>query len=280
MRAAAPGTRADNPRQREEATMPLCVTGMHRSGTSMVARLLNVCGLDLGPEADLLPPAFDNPAGFWENADFLRLNDALLRAGGGSWRCPAAPAGDDAGLRARALRLVGGNAFREPWGWKDPRCCLTLPFWRGLVPGLRVLVCVRDPLAAARSLAARGDVPYGEALALWLEYNLRALAAVPPAERVVTHYESYFRAPRAELRRVLRLLDLLPPRGAGRRACAGIVPTLAHHRAAPGDLGGADLPPGLVECYRELCAEGGRPLPAVRPSPAPLTRQPRPARAQ
>ncbi len=27
----------------------ICIIGMHRSGTSMVARLLNLCGLDLGP---------------------------------------------------------------------------------------------------------------------------------------------------------------------------------------------------------------------------------------
>ena len=79
------------------------------------------------------------------------------------------------------------------------------------------------------------------------------LAAVPPAARVVTHYESYFAAPRAELRRVLRLLDLVPPSGALRRACAGIAPTLAHHRSE------GDLPEGLATCYRRLCAEGGRP---------------------
>jgi hypothetical protein len=245
--------------------MPLCVTGMHRSGTSMVARLLNLCGLDLGPEQDLLPPAFDNPAGFWENADFVRLNDALLRAWGGSWERPPAAPGEGGELRGRALGLVGRFAGREPWGWKDPRCCLTLPFWRGLLPGLRVLVCVRHPLAAARSLAARGSVPYGEALALWLEYNRRVLAAAPPAERVVTHYESYFEAPRAELRRVLRLLDLVPPRGGVRRACAGIVPTLAHHRGEPDDLAGARLPDGLAECYRSLCDEAGWCPPAVRP---------------
>jgi hypothetical protein len=71
------------------------------------------------------------------------------------------------------------------------------------------------------------------------------------------------------LRRVLRLLDLLPPRGAVRRACAGIVPTLAHHRATPGDFSGNDLPPRLAECYRVLCAEGGRRPPAVRPALAP-----------
>jgi hypothetical protein len=237
--------------------MPLCITGMHRSGTSMVARLLNVCGLGLGPEAELLPPAFDNPAGFWENAGVVRLNDALLRAWGGSWDRPPPGAGTTpGGLRSRALGLVGRLAGRGPWGWKGPRCCLTLPFWRGLVSGLRVLVCVRHPAAAARSLAARGRVPYGEALALWLEYNRRVLAAVPPAERVVTHYESYFGPPRAELRRVLRLLDLAPPRGAVRRACAGIAPALAHHRSE------GELPEGLRACYHTLCAEGDRPPPA------------------
>jgi hypothetical protein len=258
--------------------MPLCISGMHRSGTSMVARLLNVCGLDLGPERDLLPPAFDNPAGFWENADFVRLDDALLRTWGGSWHRPPVTPGGGGELRGRALGLVGRFAGREPWGWKDPRCCLTLPFWRGLVPGLRVLVCVRHPLAAARSLAARGGVPYGEALGLWLEYNRRVLAAVPPAERVVTHYESYFEAPRAELRRVLWLLDLVPPRGAVRRACAGIAPTLAHHRGAPGDLGGDGLPAGLAECYRELCAEGARRCPAARAARARAGAEP-PSRA-
>jgi len=244
--------------------MPLCITGMHRSGTSMVARLLNVCGLDLGAEDELLPPAFDNPRGFWENVHFVRLNDALLQSWGAAWDRPPAEAGRAPGeLRERALRLLGRFAGREPWGWKDPRCCLTLPFWRGLVPGLRVLVCVRDPLAAARSLAARGRVPYGEALALWLECNRRVLAAAPPEERVVTHYESYFQSPRAELRRVLRLLDVTAPRGAVRRACAVIAPTLVHHRGAPGGLAEAGLPDGLAACYRDLCAEAGWRLPTA-----------------
>ncbi|HZY88080.1 MAG TPA: hypothetical protein VFE78_24810, partial [Gemmataceae bacterium] len=47
-----------------------------------------------------------------------------------------------------------------------------------------------------------------------------------------------------------------PPRGALARACAGIAPTLAHHRS------GGDLPEGLSACYSGLCAEGDRPAPA------------------
>src|SRR5438309_5043020 len=102
--------------------MSLCITGMHRSGTSMVARLLNVCGLGLGPEDELLPAAFDNPRGFWENVHFVRLNDALLRAWGGPWDRPPPGAGTTPDeLRSRALGLVGRLAGPGPWGWKDPR---------------------------------------------------------------------------------------------------------------------------------------------------------------
>ena len=44
--------------------MMILITGMHRSGTSMVARMLNICRLDLASEERLLPPLAGNPAGF------------------------------------------------------------------------------------------------------------------------------------------------------------------------------------------------------------------------
>ena len=65
-----------------------CITGAHRSGTSMVARLLHTCGLDLGPKADLMPPAFDNPDGFWEKLNFVAMNDELLNELSGAWDLP------------------------------------------------------------------------------------------------------------------------------------------------------------------------------------------------
>src|SRR5262245_46357503 len=70
------------------ARMPICVAGIHRSGTSMITRLLHCCGVSLGAADDLLPAAPDNPAGFWENRRFLAVNDMLLMALGGSWSAP------------------------------------------------------------------------------------------------------------------------------------------------------------------------------------------------
>ncbi len=55
----------------------------------MVTRLLNLSGLYLGSEDDMMPlQAQDNPAGYWENLIFTGLNDDILAALGGSWDHP------------------------------------------------------------------------------------------------------------------------------------------------------------------------------------------------
>src|SRR4051794_39777592 len=58
--------------------MPICITGMHRSGTSLVAQLLGVCGVDLGPEGEFFPANEFNADGYWENTRFTELGDAVL----------------------------------------------------------------------------------------------------------------------------------------------------------------------------------------------------------
>src|SRR5262245_32561331 len=105
----------------------ICVAGMHRAGTSMVARLLNLCGVWLGPDDELVPAAPDNPAGFWEHVSFVGLNEILLAAAGGTWdRPPARPAGWADAPRLDEMVLAGRElatrlAAAGPWAWKDPR---------------------------------------------------------------------------------------------------------------------------------------------------------------
>lgn len=152
--------------------MPICVAGMHRSGTSMVAALLRSGGLYLGEEADLLPPAEGNPEGYFENRKFVDLNEELLaRLGGGYFRPPAfAPGCVEAAasaLRGKVEDALRGFAGREPWGWKDPRNSLTLPFWASLVPDLRTVICLRHPWDVADSLYRARYFP---------AYRLRAIA--------------------------------------------------------------------------------------------------------
>src|ERR1700730_3368996 len=70
------------------ARSAVCIAGAHRSGTSMLTRLLHACGLHLGPKDQLMSPQADNPEGFWEHLGFVALNDQLLSELGGAWDLP------------------------------------------------------------------------------------------------------------------------------------------------------------------------------------------------
>lgn len=242
--------------------MPVCIAGMHRSGTSMIASLLHVCGLDLGPKHDFLDPAPNNPEGFWESRSFLRLNDAILKTLGGTWDRP--PCRIVAGweneprlhpLRKKGEELVKRFDGREPWGWKDPRNCLTLPLWRKLLPGLKVLICVRNPLAVAESLWVRDGISYSASFDLWLTYHRGLLSAAPAECRLVTHCETYLHYPESELQRVLAWCGLSASEEQQARACRRINPSLVHHRMTGDDLAAAGASVELVRCYRKLCEQ-------------------------
>src|SRR4051794_31877812 len=65
--------------------MIVCVAGMHRSGTSLVTRLLHLCGLGRGPEGELIPATAANTDGHLEHRGFVELNDQVLARLGGGW---------------------------------------------------------------------------------------------------------------------------------------------------------------------------------------------------
>jgi hypothetical protein len=248
-------------------TMAIAVAGMHRSGTSMVARLLNLAGVSLGPERDMIPAGPDNPEGFWEHAGFVAVNDEILaRLGGTCLTPPPMPASWELRpeidlLRGVAAAFVARVAGAEPWGWKDPRNSLTLPFWQRLIPDLRVVVCVRNPLEVAASLGARNGIPPDVALDLWLTHYVRLMAA---ADRcVVTHYDAYFDDPASELARVLSLLGIRSARREVAAACASVLPRLRHTRWTTRDLTLHGVRPEVRTCYRLLCAAAGPGSPEI-----------------
>lgn len=137
----------------------ICVAGMPRSGTSLVTQLLHRCGLDLGPPEQLMSASINNTDGFWENVRFVQLNERLLAANGGTWFAPPAMLDTTPEITADATSIVAQFEGLEAWGWKDPRNAITLPFWKTLLPSMKVLVCVRHPAETAASLAASTLIP-------------------------------------------------------------------------------------------------------------------------
>ena len=175
----------------------ICILGMHRSGTSALTRVLNLIGVELGTdEALTTEPVADNPKGYWEHHELTAISDAILKRHGGSWDEPpllppgweTAAAIDD--LRKRAQQLIQ-NQFGavQLWGWKDPRTCLTLPFWQLLLPDMRYVICLRNPLDVARSLEHRDHLSAAKSSDLWLTYVSSALRDTEGKPRVVTFYE-------------------------------------------------------------------------------------------
>jgi hypothetical protein len=150
-------------------TSPILIMGMHRSGTSLVARMLEALGLFLGVDKDA-----NHEARFFRYAD-----EWLLRQSGGAWDYPepihllladqavrhlAADYLNGLMTSLYALRYLGWWRFgrwHRPsnlpvlWGWKDPRLTFTLPVWLDLFPQARVIYVVRHGVDVAASLQAR-----------------------------------------------------------------------------------------------------------------------------
>ena len=188
----------------------ICIVGMHRSGTSMIARLLNLCGLDLGAVKAL---SRHSRAPF-ENRAFNRINRALLAHLESSWDKPRRPAEgwelDSAldPLRVEARHLIESFSGSAHWGWKDPKTTVLLPFWQRLVPDLRFVVCVRSPLEVAQSLAERNGLSIGHGAHLWDLYTRAAIRYSEGYPRIFTFYEDFFHEPLEEVKRLANFCGL------------------------------------------------------------------------
>jgi GT2 family glycosyltransferase/glycosyltransferase involved in cell wall biosynthesis len=227
----------------------------------MLTRLLHGCGLYLGPKHDLMPAQADNPDGFWEHLGFVALNDELLSQLGGAWDLP--PKSDENfahaqldPLRMKARLLVERFNSADLWGWKDPRNSLTLPFWQNLLPGMKTLIMVRNPLEVAYSMKERNGTSYSFGLRLWEIYNRRVMQTASEANRLVTHYDLFFDEAERELRRIAYFIGL--PDAKVDNAAALVAAQRRHTHFSIDDLIDARVSAEVIELYRALIAEVDR----------------------
>jgi hypothetical protein len=227
-----------------ERPRPVCVLGVGRSGTSLVARTLNLLGVDLGREDTMLAASEVNPKGYWEQREAVELNGEILAALGGDWWCPPArPAGwelgdDMAVFRDRISDLVDRYfAGSGRWGFKDPRTTLTLPLWRSVVGEFDYVVCMRNPLEVVAS--AEGVSEAFDPVALWLYYGCEALRLTAGRRRIFVFYEEWLDGADRVTRRLGQFLhgpDWTPGEDARGRAAAEWDPSLRRRRATDLEL--------------------------------------------
>jgi len=198
---------------------PTIVTGMHRSGTSAIARLIHELGADVG--SNLLPAATGNVHGHFEEAGFIAFHDMLIarffphRAPFCEWL----PLSDAEVAYADADRAEAGSIWKTHvvfggTAWKDPRTSLFLDLWTELLPDAKVIVCLRHPYQVHRSLLRRGEpflhVNYVAAILGWTVYNqriLRFVSQLPKSRFTVIDVESAFREPQALAEGMARFME-------------------------------------------------------------------------
>lgn len=171
---------------------------MHRSGTSALARVINLLGAKL-PE-DLMVAGEGNEIGHWESQSIADFNDELLATAGSRWndwlpfnnswnRSIEYPS-----FLASARDLLEAEYRKSPlFVLKDPRICRLAGFWLQVIESLDIRPVIvlpqRNPIEVSASLAARDGSQMGFGLLLWLRHVLDAEAATRGKSRCFVSYE-------------------------------------------------------------------------------------------
>ena len=146
---------------------PIIIVGMHRSGTTMLSKILEQFGIFMGWRKD------PNNESFF----FLRFNEWILYQANASWDNPYNYIVADESFKQfisqlayryigsiRRFEYLGFNKFIKyknlknldfAWGWKDPRNSITLDLWIKIFPEAKILHIYRNPIDVAESLKKR-----------------------------------------------------------------------------------------------------------------------------
>jgi hypothetical protein len=192
----------------------VCVLSMHRSGSSMIIRILNICGVYIGGEDELVGAGDGNQKGHWEHKEILEINEAILKIFNGSVvDIPNFPENWQKDERLSGLYTKGKlfvekmNKRSDLWGFKEPRTCITLPFWQEIIPNMVYIIPVRGVSNVANSLKKRNNTSLEYGMFLWIDYWRKILENTYGKKRFFTFQENYFISWRKELEKIANFLN-------------------------------------------------------------------------
>lgn len=211
---------------------PLIILGMHRSGTSLIAQLLNDSGVFMG----------NNINNHFESIEFLKINQLLLNLAHANWDFPNSfefllnhrikkeKTIEFVRKQVNSLKFkinffgpkfIFANNKRKYWGWKDPRTTITFPIWKEIYPNAKFLIIYRNGVDVANSLYYREKkredligkdyhsvrcLYYREAFRLWEEYNIflkKYLKSINSRKIYELKYETFLGSPEEQLSCIL-----------------------------------------------------------------------------
>jgi hypothetical protein len=201
----------------------VCVLSPPRSGSSLTASIINILGVHLGSTRDFEQANEHNPKGYWEHQTIQEINDEILsRLGydfshaGADWAEPPIFQGNWetnpqlSDLSEHARDLIHRNFSEyDVWGWKDPRTCFTLPFWKSLIPKIRYIILVRNPVDVARSLERfiNIDCSFERGLYMWSLFLTHAFKNTAGESRILFNVEDWTDDWKGGLNRLAQFLE-------------------------------------------------------------------------
>ncbi len=155
-------------------TTVVLIVGMHRSGTSLLAKLLGEMGVNFG--SDLLKGDGSNPYGHFEDKILMNINEDLLDVSGGSWDAPPSrevlnknwPRYEDK-VKKQIQQLKNSKSVL---GLKEPRISLLVDNYASIIENCKIIYIRRDCSAVASSIQKRDAINLNYGIKLCEYYNL------------------------------------------------------------------------------------------------------------
>jgi hypothetical protein len=192
----------------------ILVIGMHRSGTSLIANLLTKASVFMGDSDNFLPPNFDNRFGFYENKNFLKINEGILSKFDVKWNTTKELRFDqqvdlskEKDIAKKFIENI--SAEHNILAFKDPRATITLPFWKDILgKNLKIIFVKRNPLEIAESLEKRNSFSKKKSLDLWESYILNGLQNIKEEDVLFVEYADILENPFPNFVRMLKYLNI------------------------------------------------------------------------
>jgi len=192
----------------------ICVLGMHRSGTSMVTRVINLLGVPSEPSGTSTQGIVPQT---WEYVPIVNLNQEMLQSLQVSWTAekplPEGWMEKCRQFKPRMKELVRRFEKHNVWVWKDPRTTLLLPLWKEVFNEMQIemefVYVVRNPINVAHSLRVRDNFSLEKGVNIWLNANFSALSHIEGVQTIFVSYERMLEHSEYEVKRLASLL-LLP----------------------------------------------------------------------
>lgn len=186
-------------------TMQIIVLGPHRSGTSLLTRLINMMGAYFGVGAASIGFNHENPKGFWERRDVIDVNEEILEKKDCAWE-QLAPWKMEETPDKKSIKNLDEidhkikNVLLEldanrPWVMKDPRLCLTFPYWKRHLEVPVLVSMTRDPIEVALSLKSRNGFPLHHGIAIWEYYAVGMVNAARSMPMIYVNHKDVLSDP-------------------------------------------------------------------------------------